>query len=154
MKTLIREARALLLEGRTATLATLLEGAPYASLVTYAPTPDENGALMLLSRLAIHTQNLLLDPRASLLVAKAVGPGEDPLALGRGCFMGTATIVPRDSEAFGPLSEAFRARHSSEHLFAMKDFELFRLEINDLRYVGGFGRITSIPREAWLAREA
>src|SRR3546814_8600047 len=64
-------ARRLLAQMREGTLATLTsDGAPFASLVTFAL--DEAGQpLLLLSTLARHTQNLLVDARASLLVVEA-----------------------------------------------------------------------------------
>ena len=42
-------------------------GAPYASLVTVA-TASDGTPLLVVSRLALHTQNIEADPRASLLV--------------------------------------------------------------------------------------
>jgi heme iron utilization protein len=149
LSTLIKEARELFLTERAATLATLQEGHPYASLVTYAPTTDQRCALLLLSRLAIHTKNLLQDPRVSLLVVESGRATEDPQTLARVCLMGQAKLVPRQDADYQALAEIFRARISSEHLFALSDFELFLLSVQELRYVGGFGRINSISGEAW-----
>jgi putative heme iron utilization protein len=150
MKTLLKEARELFLQGKVATLATLLDGHPYASLVTYAPTPDERGALLLISRLAIHTQNLLKDKRVSLFVAESLtAQDQDPQTLARACLMGEASLVAREDADYAALAAAFGARNKANHLFAMRDFELFRLSIHEVRYVGGFGRIVTIPGEAW-----
>ncbi|TAN67708.1 MAG: pyridoxamine 5'-phosphate oxidase family protein, partial [Magnetospirillum sp.] len=52
---------------RKAALATSLDGRPYVSLVTVAFDHDLSPVL-LLSRLADHTRNLLADPRAALLL--------------------------------------------------------------------------------------
>ena len=149
MSTLLNEARELFLAERAATLATFLDGHPYASLVTYAPTPDQRSALLLLSRLAIHTKNLLRDPRVSLLVVESGRAADDPQTLARVCLMGQAQLIPRQDARYQALAEVFRARVSSEHLFALSDFELFLLSVSELRYVGGFGRINSISGEAW-----
>ena len=46
MKTLVKEARSLLLQEASGTLATSLDGHPYASLAMYAPTPDSRDALL------------------------------------------------------------------------------------------------------------
>lgn len=153
MSTLIKEARELFLKERAATLATLLDGHPYASLVTYAPTTEQRRALLLLSRLAIHTKNLLRDPRVSLLVVESGRATEDPQTLARVCLMGQAQLVSRQDAAYQELAETFRARIPSEHLFALGDFELFLLSVTELRYVGGFGRINSISGEAWSLPE-
>jgi heme iron utilization protein len=153
LSTLIHEARQLFIKERAATLATLLEGHPYASLVTYAPTTDQHRALLLLSRLAIHTKNLLQDPRVSLLVIESGRATEDPQTLARVCLIGHAQLISRQDAGYQPFAETFRTRISSDHLFALGDFELFLLSIKELRYVGGFGRINSISGEVWSSPE-
>ncbi len=62
-------AKKLLREARSGALATLTPGSgdPYCSLVNVASAPD-GSPLLLLSRLAIHTRNLLADPRISLML--------------------------------------------------------------------------------------
>src|SRR5262245_66444934 len=81
-------ARRLLRMALKGSLATLdrRSGHPYASLVTVATDPD-GAPLMLISKLALHTQNLAADTRASILVdgTSAIG---DPLAGGRGKPLG------------------------------------------------------------------
>src|SRR5580765_4957297 len=87
--TFAEQARTLVHLARTGTLGTLSRrhpGHPFVSVMPYAP--DERGRpLVLISGLAMHTQNLAADPRASLLVAQ---PGDDPLALARLTLMGNA----------------------------------------------------------------
>src|SRR5258707_14342838 len=60
----------LLREGRSGALATLLPGSgdPYCSLVNVATAAD-GAPLLLISRLAVHTKNILADPRVSLTIA-------------------------------------------------------------------------------------
>ena len=56
--------------GTLATLAVEPAGYPFGSVVSF--TVDGDGdPLFVISRLAVHTTNLLADPRASLLVAEA-----------------------------------------------------------------------------------
>ena len=57
-------AKKLLREGRSGALATLMpaRGDPYCSLVNVATAAD-GAPLMLISRLAVHTKNILADPR-------------------------------------------------------------------------------------------
>src|SRR5438270_11847435 len=71
-------AKKLLREGRSGALATLMPGSgdPYCSLVNIATTCD-GSPLLLISRLAVHTQNILVDPRVSLMLDER-RPG-DPL---------------------------------------------------------------------------
>src|SRR5450755_197753 len=59
----------LLREGRSGALATLLPGSgdPYCSLVNVATAAD-GAPLLLISRLAVHTKNILADARVSLML--------------------------------------------------------------------------------------
>ena len=93
--TYAERARTLVHRARTGTLATLSRrhpGHPFASLMPYAL--DETGRpIFLISSMAIHTQNLAGDPRASLFVAEPDWSG-DPLAAGRITLMGTVEARP------------------------------------------------------------
>ena len=59
----------LLREGRSGALATLMAGSgdPYCSLVNMATAAD-GAPLLLISRLAVHTKNILADPRVSVMI--------------------------------------------------------------------------------------
>ena len=69
----------LLREGRSGALATLMPGSgdPYCSLVNVATAAD-GAPLLLISRLAVHTKNILADPRVSLMIDER--KEGDPLA--------------------------------------------------------------------------
>jgi putative heme iron utilization protein len=122
----------LLSAARHGALATLTgDGHPYASLVALASEGGE--PLFLLSELAEHTRNLRRDARASLLVASAAGG--DPLALPRATFVGRC--VP---ESDGELAAVYVAAHpSAASYLEMKDFGLWRLRVEAVRTIGGFG---------------
>lgn len=131
------QARTLVHLGRTGTLGTLSRrhpGHPFVSIMPYAP--DERGRpLVLISTLAMHTQNLAADPRASLLVAQ---PGDDPLALARVTLMGAARRLEADER---PLArDAYLARHpNAVHWVDFDDFAFWRFDVADVYFVGGFG---------------
>jgi heme iron utilization protein len=132
-------ARTLLEHARTGMLSTLSRrhrGYPFGSVMPYAL--DAAGRpLMLISRLAMHTQNLEGDPRASLLVAETTD-GEDPLAVGRVTLMGTAGRPP--SADLAAMRAAYLARHpNASNWVDFDDFSFWRLEILDVYWVGGFG---------------
>jgi hypothetical protein len=98
---------------------------------------DERGRpLMLISSMAMHTQNLMTDGRASLLVAQPTAG--DPLAAARLTLMGDAQTVPKpDLEA---ARSAYLARHANASYWVdFEDFGFWRLEPSDLYFVGGFG---------------
>src|ERR1700693_404061 len=61
--------RSLLRRSRQGALATLMTGSgdPYCSLVNVASHPD-GSPILLISRLAVHTRNILADSRVSLML--------------------------------------------------------------------------------------
>ena len=135
-------ARRLLRTATRASLATLLPegGAPYASLVAFATDPA-GAPLLLISTLAIHTQNLALDARASLLIEDPARPeGTDPLREARLSLMGR---LERSEDPV--VSRRFLARHPDAAGYAtFKDFGFYRFTIERAHQVAGFGRITDL----------
>ncbi len=134
------QARALM-AGDRASLATIQRagapgaGAPLASLVLTAPARD-GAPVLLISRLAEHTKNLLADPRASLLFDGTAGLA-DPLTGGRVTVIGA--FAPSDDPAD---RAAFLARHEGAGLYAeFADFAVWRMTIAHAHLVAGFGRI-------------
>lgn len=129
--------RTLLASERVATLATQSvrhPGWPFASVMPYALTEDA-APLFLISGMAIHTQNMIADPRASLLVMQS-GGGDDPLGSPRATLLGTAQRI----ESTDALRAAYLDRHpSAKYWIDFSDFSFFRLEVTDVYFVGGFG---------------
>src|SRR5436190_23150899 len=64
-------------------------GWPFGSVMPYSLAGD-GGPVFLISGMAIHTQNVLADPRASLLVMQS-GNESDPLGLARATLLGTVS---------------------------------------------------------------
>jgi hypothetical protein len=118
-----------------ASLATSMEGWPYASLVIVAADHDAS-PLLLLSRLAQHTKNLEQEPRVSLLYDGTAGH-EDPLTGARITVLGRAAGDERPA-----AKERFVARHPSAAIYAgFGDFGLWRVQIERAHLVAGFGTI-------------
>ncbi len=136
-----REARHLLRTARSGALATLAsDGAPYASLVSVATLPDGSPVLPL-STLAVHTQQLMNDPRCSLLLDG--GGRGDPLTHPR------LTLVARAVKATDAEREGWRARflrrHSAAEIYVdFGDFSFWRIALQSARMIGGFGRIDTL----------
>src|SRR6202008_3162140 len=84
-----RSAKWLLRRSRQGALATVMvnSGAPYCSLVNVAANPDA-APLLLISRLAVHTKNVLADARVSLMLDERVA--DDPLEGARIMLAGCA----------------------------------------------------------------
>jgi hypothetical protein len=136
--TYAERARTLAHLARTGSLATVSRrhpGHPFASLMPYAL--DEAGQpLFLVSTMAMHTQNLAADRRASLLVTETAWTG-DPLAAGRVTLMGAVAPL-RGAGAEDPRAR-YLARHpNAAHWVDFPDFGFYRLEVADVYFVGGF----------------
>jgi heme iron utilization protein len=133
---LAERARTLAATGRIGTLSThsrKFPGFPFGSLMPYAA--DERGRpVVFISNMAMHTQNLHQDPRASLFVAPPDVSG-DPLGSARLTLIGTAEKAPAEEVAELYLLHHESARQWQEY----SDFAYYRLEISGLYYVGGFG---------------
>lgn len=138
-------ARTLIRASDRASLATVARagapgaGGPYASLVLCASDHDAS-PILLISRLADHTRNLEADPRAALLFDGTVGLAS-PLTGAR------ATLVGRAQRSTEPrLRARFLARHQDAATYgAFADFAFWRVSIEHVHLVAGFGRIH------WLA---
>lgn len=132
-------AKRLLRESRSGALATLMPGTgdPYCSLVNVATAPD-GAPLMLLSKLAIHTKNILADARISLMLDERTAG--DPLEGARVMLSGTA------SQTADPAAgTAYLRRHSDAQMYAgFADFGFYRMQIVRAHLVAGFGRIVDL----------
>ncbi len=83
-------ARTLMHSGRIGSLSTLSRkqpGFPFGSLMPYA-LDGQGRPIFLISTMAMHTQNLQADPRASLFVTEPDASG-DPLGASRVTLIGT-----------------------------------------------------------------
>jgi putative heme iron utilization protein len=134
-------ARTLVHLGRSGTLVTQsrrLPGFPFGSVALYA-VDTAGRPSFLVSTMAMHTQNLLADPHASLLVTQP-GWNDDPLAGARVTLVGTVAPVPRGETE--TLRKAYLARHeNARHWVDFDDFGFYRLEVVDVYWVGGFGEM-------------
>jgi heme oxygenase (biliverdin-IX-beta and delta-forming) len=135
------QARSMVRAALKGALATVhkVSGHPYASLVLTAS--DQDGTpIFLISGLAVHTQNLEADARASLLI-DATGTATDTMEGARVTLIGKAQ--PTDS----PTARArFLARHPAAEGYAdFPDFAFYALSIESAHFIGGFGKIVDLP---------
>jgi putative heme iron utilization protein len=143
-------ARTLLSAMREGALATLgPDGAPFSSLVAVAP--DAAGEpLLLLSGLAVHTQNIERDPRASLLLAAEPMGGE---GLARARLTLTGEVRRAADQAEGRAR--FLARHPEAASYAdFNDFAIHRFNAAAGHLVAGFGRIARLERSEMFGTAA
>src|SRR5713101_5610535 len=132
-------ARTLMYVGRIGSLSTLSRrqlGFPFGSVMPYG-LDDHGRPIFLISTMAMHTQNLQADPRASLLVTQEDAGGE-PLGASRITLVGNVLPVPVADVA--EARELYLARHAnSKYWVDFEDFSFYRMNVVDVYYVGGFG---------------
>src|ERR1700721_3765476 len=141
----VKLAQSRLRRTRQGALATLMAGSgdPYCWLVNVAS--DADGApILLISRLALHTRNILGDSRVSLMLDERTEG--DPLEGSR------IMLAGRAEEAGVEAAELLRRRylnaHPSSEVFAdFKDSSFFRIRPSGAHLVAGFGRIVDLKPE-------
>ena len=132
-------AKRLMREARSGALATLMTGSgdPYCSLVNVA-TATDGAPLLLISRLALHTKNILADARVSLMLDERK-PG-DPLEGARVMLMGRAAKTES-----ADARRRYLARQPEAAVFAdFGDFAFYEVTLKGVHLVAGFGRIVDL----------
>jgi putative heme iron utilization protein len=142
--TLAERARTLASIGLIGSLSThscKFPGFPFGSLMPFAA--DQRGRpVFFISTMAMHTQNLQQDARASLLITQPDVSG-DPLGAARLTLIGPARGVPAADVRDLYLSRYENARYWQDYT----DFAYFRLEMEGVYFIGGFGVM------GWVAAE-
>jgi putative heme iron utilization protein len=142
-------ARALLAAesvGLLSTISVRRPGTPYGSVTPYALSSD-GAPLLLLSGLAAHTHNLRADPRAGLFVGDHTAAA-DPQAGARLSLMGRGAPVPADQEADARARYLTRWPNAAQTL-GLGDFSFWRFDIEEARFIAGFGEIRWLPGSAF-----
>ena len=137
--TYAERARTLAYLGRIGSLSTLSRkqpGFPFGSVMPYGL--DGHGRpIFLVSTMAMHTQNVQADPRASLLVTQPDAVG-DPLGASRVTLVGYVLPVPEPEVA--EARKLYLERYAnSKYWVDFEDFSFYRMDVVDVYYVGGFG---------------
>jgi putative heme iron utilization protein len=141
---------------RTASLGTLHDGAPFVSMVLAAPDPTHSVWFIHVSRLSGHTQDLLKDKRASLMLAMPDTGGKDPQQLARLTLLGEATELSDGSAEEDSAKEIYLAKfpHMEEIVGALGDFSFWSIRPKSARFVGGFARAFTLDPAALRAEIA
>jgi putative heme iron utilization protein len=117
-------------EVRTGVLLTLRDGRPFGSHVPYVFGEHWTRAYIHVSRLALHSEHLLRDPRVGLFVSEPDRPGKNPLALRRMNLQGEAAMVNVAALNYAEVKERYLARFpQSAMMFSFADFSLWELRL-------------------------
>ncbi len=128
-------------EVRTGVLLTLREGRPFGSHVPYVFGEHWTRAYIHVSRLALHTEHLLRDPRVGLFVSEPDRQGKNPLSLRRMNLQGEAVLLNVDAPDYVEVKARYLARFpQSAMMFGFADFALWELRLQDAHLVLGFGQ--------------
>jgi len=121
-------------------------GYPFGSLAPFALT-HEARPLLLVSGLAEHTRNLAADPRCCLTVLEPTGG--DRQATGRASLLGEARPLP-EAEREAAAARYLALFPEQRGFLTMRDFGFWSIEPARVRWIGGFGEIHWVERDAWL----
>jgi hypothetical protein len=143
-------ARALVASQRQGALATVSsDGTPLSTWVAFADD-GQGRPLLLVSGLSEHTRNLRERPRASvLIVAEDAGPG-GPMDRPRVTLSGQVVFLAPD-EAAAARDRFVCLNPDAAQYAALPDFSPARLEVETVRFVGGFARAASLSLEDYRA---
>jgi hypothetical protein len=131
------------LSGALATQSRRMPGYPYASALPFA-LDEQHRPVILVSRLAEHTVNLIADSRASLLVCES--DADDPSANARLTLVGDATEFEPSPEL---VARYLRYHPDAGQYLALGDFAFFRFTPKRARFVAGFGRMGWVDESQW-----
>jgi len=122
--------------GSLSTLSRKQAGFPFGSIMPYG-LDDRGHPIFLISTMAVHTQNLQADPRASLLIAQP-NASDDPLGAARVTLIGNVGLV--NALEVAEARRGYLDRYAnSKNWVDFEDFSFYRMDVLDVYYVGGFG---------------
>jgi putative heme iron utilization protein len=107
---------------------------------------DRGRPVFFISSMAMHTQNLHQDARASLLIMQPDSSG-DPLGAARVTLLGTTVETPAAEVRDLYLSRYENAKYWQEYT----DFAYHRLEVSSVYFIGGFGVMGWVPAEEYTS---
>ena len=143
------EARALLLknyQGILSTNSVEMSGYPFGSVVPYCLDQTGN-PIILISRIAQHTKNILVDPKVSLIT---IEQGVDDVQIGGRLTWIADVIILQDEESEVVADRYYQYFPQSRDFHKVHDFDFYRLELVRARYIAGFGKIHWIAPEKIL----
>ncbi|XP_038713179.1 uncharacterized protein LOC120007083 [Tripterygium wilfordii] len=122
------------------------EGYPFGSLVDFVP--DLMGhPIFSFSPLAIHTRNLLADPRCTLVVQI---PGWSGLSNARVTIFGDVYPLPEHEQEWA--HKQYIAKHQQGPSQQWGNFYYFRMQnIRDVHFIGGFGTVAWVDVKEYEA---
>ena len=146
MMNLATEAKQFLRSTRSGVLSSFsvkFDGYPFGSVMPFVLGHDCQ-PILFISSIAEHTKNIIANPKVSLLVIQSeLKNAEDLHANGRLTLIGEAEQLNKDDADL--MARYCRYLPESTGYLAMHDFQFYRINISQARYIAGFGKM------GWMA---
>ncbi|MDO9365081.1 MAG: DUF2470 domain-containing protein [Methylotenera sp.] len=127
--------------GILSTHSVKFDGYPFGSVAPFVLGHDCQ-PVILISSIAEHTKNIMLNPKVSLLVFAGT---EDLQANARLTLLGSAVKIEKDDADL--RARYLRYLPQAASYFDMHDFAFYRINLTHARYIGGFGNMS------WLSSD-
>lgn len=113
------------------------DGVPFGSHVDFI-LDEEGRPVFLLASTAMHTKNLVMEPRCSLFCQPTSASGQD------GCRVTLVGRIERLGEEEYELKEHYKHQHphAGDALNFSKAFQFYRMGVDDVFFVGGYGVVS------------
>ena len=143
-----KAARSLMMseyQGILSTLSVEAQGYPFGSVTPYCF--DRQGRpVILISRIAQHTKNIMADPKVSLIAIER--DADDIQDNGRVTYLGEARQVSADDT--DTMERYYRFFPDARDYHKTHDFDFYHLEFYRVRFIGGFGKIYWVEHNSFL----
>ena len=137
----------LLTKGNIASLGTANNNQPFVSMVSFSVTEDFGEFYILISQLAKHSKNILENNKVSLMICQPETEASNPQTLARVSMMGTAQLIDQGMEDYDSAKNNYLAKNTfAEMYFSLGDFQLYKIDIDKVRYVAGFAKTFNLTK--------
>ena len=131
-----------------ASLGTLDEKQPMVSMVAYTVSDDFSSFYIHISGLAKHTKHIAQNPWVGLMICESLKSGQDPQTLARLSVSGHARVLVPDSDDYAEVKAGYLNKYpASEISFGLGDFDLYAIELEQARFVAGFGKTFNLTKQ-------
>lgn len=127
--------------GLLSTISSKFDGYPFGSVAPFVLGHDCQ-PVILISSIAEHTKNIVNNSKVSLLVFSGA---EDLQANARLTLLGEAVKVEKND--IDLRARYLRYLPQAASYFDMHDFAFYRINISQVRYIGGFGKMSWISSD-------
>jgi len=139
----------LLKNSKIASLGTCKNNQPFVSTVAYSTAFDFSEFYILISQLAVHTKNIIENNKVSLMICQSENESKNPNSLSRVTLTGKASVAKISDDNYSIIRQNYLDKNPlSEMLFNLGDFKIFKIEIDQARFIGGFAKTFNLSKKS------